>query len=61
MKLGVLARGYKSMAGVRGATGVGFHDLRHFHASVLVALNIPTQIVQARIGRESIHTHPYKG
>lgn len=32
------------------------HDLRHSHASFLLAQNIPMNIVQARLGHESIKT-----
>ena len=32
------------------------HDLRHTHASILLAQNVPINIVQARMGHESIQT-----
>ena len=33
-----------------------FHDLRHTHASWLVAANVPMLLVQKRLGHESITT-----
>ena len=32
------------------------HDLRHSHASILLAANVPPHVVQARLGHESIKT-----
>ncbi|MEH0058775.1 site-specific integrase [Auritidibacter ignavus] len=34
----------------------GPHDLRHTHASRLIAKNIPLPVIQARLGHESIET-----
>ena len=36
--------------------GVRFHDLRHTHASILLASGVPVHVVQARLGHESIKT-----
>ena len=35
---------------------VRFHDLRHTHASLLLASGVPVHVVQARLGHESIQT-----
>ncbi|MCY4655134.1 MAG: tyrosine-type recombinase/integrase [Dehalococcoidia bacterium] len=37
-----------------GIEGVRFHDLRHTHASLLLAANVPIHVVQARLGHASI-------
>lgn len=41
-------------AGVEPAPRV--HDLRHTHASMLLAANVPIHVVQQRLGHESIQT-----
>lgn len=39
-----------------GLEGVRFHDLRHTHASILLAAGVPVHVVQARLGHRSIRT-----
>ena len=51
-----LSHGYKKIAEGCGLSGVRFHDLRHTHASLLLASNVPVHVVQARMGHESIQT-----
>ena len=51
-----LSRGYCRIARRCGITGVRFHDLRHTHASVLLAGGVPVNVVRARMGHESVKT-----
>ena len=51
-----LSVGYKRIAGGAGIQGVRFHDLRHTHASLLLAAGVPVHVVQARMGHRSIST-----
>ena len=51
-----LSHGNKKIAEGCGLSGVRFHDLRHTHASLLLASNVPVHVVQARMGHESIQT-----
>jgi hypothetical protein len=34
--------------------GTRFHDLRHFYASMLIAVNLNPKVIQARLGHASI-------
>lgn len=34
--------------------GTGFHDLRHFYASTLIAANLNPKVIQARLGHATI-------
>ena len=56
MKSGALSHEYKAMAEGCGISGMRFYNLRLTHASLLLTSNIPIQVVQARIGNESIQT-----
>ncbi len=51
-----LSAGYKRIAASVGLSGVRFHDLRHTHASLLLAAGVPISVVQARMGHTSIST-----
>ena len=51
----VLTNGYRRVADSCGID-VRFHDLRHTHASLLLAAGVPIHVVQARLGHESIKT-----
>ena len=51
-----VSRGHRAMALRCGIEGVRFHDLRHTHASLLLASGVPIHVVQARLGHESIQT-----
>ena len=56
LKPDALSKGFKKIAGRCGLEGVRFHDLRHTHASLLLAANVPIHVVQARLGHASIQT-----
>ena len=56
LKPDALSKGFKKIVGRCGLEGVRFHDLRHTHASLLLATNVPIHIVQARLGHASIQT-----
>ena len=51
-----LSKGFKALAESCGITGVRLHDLRHTHASILLCSGVPINVVQARMGHESIQT-----
>ena len=51
-----LSHEFKAIAESCGLKGVRFHDLRHTHASLLLAEGVPVNVVQARMGHESIQT-----
>lgn len=56
---------FRSFADENGFRGVTFHDLRHAHASILVAHNLDVAAIAARMGHEnaavtlSVYTHPF--
>src|SRR5438270_9590921 len=56
----ILGRGSIShpwQAAVKAAclpSGTGFHELRHFYASVLIAVNLSPKVIQARLGHATI-------
>ena len=50
-----LSHGYRKIADGCGIA-VRFHDLRHTHASLLLAAGVPVHVVQARLGHASIQT-----
>ena len=35
-------------------TGTRFHDLRHFYASALIAVNLNPKVIQARLGHATM-------
>lgn len=39
-----------------GAPGVRFHDLRHFYATQMLALNVPVKVVQEQLGHSQMRT-----
>jgi integrase len=47
-------RKLEKTAGELGLPVLTFHDLRHLHGSLLVALGVPLKIVQARLGHSSV-------
>ena len=51
-----LSKGYNRVAAKAGISGIRFHDLRHTHASLLLAAGVPVNVVQARMGHSSIST-----
>lgn len=56
---------FRAFADENGFRGVTFHDLRHAHASILVAHNLDVAAIAARMGHEnaavtlSVYTHPF--
>lgn len=50
------SKAFRSFADRNGFEGVRFHDLRHTHASILLANNLDVVAVAARIGHESPET-----
>ena len=50
-----LSHGFRRIAD-RCGIEVRFHDLRHTHASLLLASGVPVHVVRARLGHESIQT-----
>lgn len=56
---------FRAFADANGFRGVTFHDLRHAHASILVAHNLDIAAIAARMGHENasttlgIYTHPF--
>ena len=56
---------FRTFADENGFRGVTFHDLRHAHASILVAHNLDVAAIAARLGHEnsavtlSTYTHPF--
>ena len=51
-----LSKGFKALVESCGITGVRLHDLQHTHASILLCSGVPINVVQARMGHESIQT-----
>ena len=51
-----LSKAFRKTADRCGFEGVRFHDLRHTHASLLLAAGVPIHVVQARLGHASIQT-----
>ncbi len=56
MKPNAVTKGYKRIARQCDMPDIRFHDLRHTHASLLLAAGIPIHVVQARMGHTSIQT-----
>ncbi len=52
----VLSRRFNAIMTVCGIPDVRFHDLRHTHASLLLASGVPIHVVSARLGHASIQT-----
>ena len=50
-----LSAGYRAIAATCGISA-RFHDLRHTHASILLASGVPVHVVQSRLGHASIQT-----
>lgn len=44
----------QKIAGRLGIPEITFHDLRHQHASLLIALDVPAKVIQERLGHSSI-------
>lgn len=56
---------FRAFADAHGFRGVTFHDLRHAHASILVAHNLDVAAIAARMGHDNAtitlqtYTHPF--
>lgn len=50
----VLTRNFEKLARKAGLTRVRLHDLRHFHATLLLQTGTHPKIVQERLGHSSI-------
>lgn len=51
---GQLSHRFKDLVDNIGLSGLRFHDLRHFHATLLLAENINPKKVQERLGHQTI-------
>jgi len=49
-------RAFRRHLTLAGLPRIRFHDLRHTHASLLIALNFHPKMIQARMGHASITT-----
>ena len=56
LKPALLSHAFRRLCKQAGISGVRFHDLRHTHATMLLAAGVPVHVVQARLGHESIQT-----
>ena len=50
----VLTNSWRRLVSRLGLTGIRLHDLRHFHASLLLRMNTHPKIVQERLGHSTI-------
>lgn len=51
---GTVSHRFKALVDKIGLSGLRFHDLRHFHATLLLAENINPKKVQERLGHQTI-------
>ena len=51
-----LTRAFQSLAKRMGLTGIKLHDLRHFHASVMLQHGQNPALVSKRLGHVSVST-----
>jgi integrase len=49
-----LQQGWLGIVNVAGLEGLRFHDLRHAHASLLMAQSVHPKIVSERLGHSSV-------
>lgn len=49
-------RAFKRHLALAGLPSIRFHDLRHTHASLLIATGVHPKAIQARLGHASITT-----
>ena len=49
-----LTRNFKKLVAAAGLNGIRLHDLRHFHATVLLSAGTHLKVVQERLGHASI-------
>ena len=50
----VLTRNFEKLARKAGLSGIRLHDLRHFHATLLLQAGTHPKVVQERLGHASI-------
>ena len=56
MRTSLLSHAFKRLCREAGIEGVRFHDLRHTHATMMLAAGVPVHVVQSRLGHESVQT-----
>ena len=47
-------RQWKALTQAAGLSGLGFHSLRHTHATLLIAAGVPIKVVSERLGHKSV-------
>lgn len=48
------SRQWKALTEAAGLSGVGFHSLRHTHATLLIAAGVPVKVVSERLGHKDV-------
>ena len=48
------SRQWKALTEAAGLPGVGFHSLRHTHATLLIAAGVPVKVVSERLGHKDV-------
>ncbi|WP_278341607.1 tyrosine-type recombinase/integrase [Acidaminococcus fermentans] len=48
------SRQWKALTEAAGLPGIGFHSLRHTHATLLIAAGIPVKVVSERLGHKDV-------